>query len=447
LAIVAMVLSPHAVICSFERPVLPHEGIGSESPTRPPMIANITTELTRKLPAGPIDIRDARLPGFVLRIRANGKASYLAVLGRGRTHTIGAVSKLTAGEARQEAQGLLGDVAKAKSRGEDPFAALAAKRAATKTITFKTFIEDHFEPWATEHQKRGAETTQRLRTTFADFLNLRLTEITPWTVEKWRTERLKREGRRPRPATVNSQVTMLKAALKKAVVWKLLAAQPLGDVKALKADKNARIRYLTPAEEKRLRAALDARDQVREARRARANVWRRERGYAEWPTGQPDHLTTIVLLALNTGMRKGEIFELCWRDVDFAGKQVTIRGEGAKSGQTRYIPLNTEAVDILTQWQKSAPGELDAYVFPGREKGERLDDVKKGWMPIVAAAKVEKFRFHDLRHTFASKLVMAAVDLNTVRELLGHADIKMVLRYAHLSPEHKAAAVAKLVRA
>jgi integrase len=74
-----------------------------------------------------------------------------------------------------------------------------------------------------------------------------------------------------------------------------------------------------------------------------------------------------------------------------------------------------------------------------------LDDVKKSWYPVVKAAKLTGFRFHDLRHTFASKLVMLGIDLNTVRELLGHSDIKMTLRYAHLAPEHKAAAVAKLV--
>jgi integrase len=85
----------------------------------------------------------------------------------------------------------------------------------------------------------------------------------------------------------------------------------------------------------------------------------------------------------------------------------------------------------------------DAYVFPGAE-GERLIDVKTAWKPVLKAASVTGFRFHDLRHTFASRLVMANVDLNTVRELLGHADLKMTLRYAHLAPEHKAAAVATL---
>jgi integrase len=151
-----------------------------------------------------------------------------------------------------------------------------------------------------------------------------------------------------------------------------------------------------------------------------------------------------VLVALNTGLRKGEIFGLRWSDVDLLGAQITVRGEGAKSGQTRYVPLNTEALDVLQRWQGATPDE-NGFVFPGRVEGEPLDDVKKAWRAVVKAAKLQRFTFHDLRHTFASKLVMAGVDLNTVRELLGHADIEMTLRYAHLAPAHKAAAVAKLV--
>ena len=87
-----------------------------------------------------------------------------------------------------------------------------------------------------------------------------------------------------------------------------------------------------------------------------------------------------------------------------------------------------------------------SIVFSGENDDEPLTTVNKSWAGLVQAAKVQGFRFHDLRHTFASKLVMAGIDLNTVRELLGHSQIAMTLRYAHLAPEHKAAAVERLVK-
>lgn len=400
------------------------------------MRAMIGTELVRRLPLADVDIRDTKLRGFVLRCRTSGSHSYRVEVGRGRSITIGALDKLTPGEAREQARGILADVV----RGRDP---VAEKRAAKAAVTFKAFLEAHYEPWALQHQKRGAETVQRLRAVFPDLQSIKLSEITPWAVEKWRTARMKAGTKPPKPTTVNSNITMLKAALAKAVAWKLLPAHPLADVRPIQADRMGRIRYLAGAEEQRLRAALIARDDARRERRAKANDWRRERGYELWPADNADHLTPIVLLALNTGLRKGEIFGLRWSDVDLVRSQLTVRGEGAKSGQTRYVPLNTEAAKVLSDWQ--TVGAASDFVFAGRGDGEPLDDVKKAWLPVVRAAKLEAFTFHDLRHSFASKLVMAGVDLNTVRELLGHSDIKMTLRYAHLAPEHKAAAVAKLV--
>lgn len=417
------------------------------------MRALIGTELLRKLPAGPAEIRDTKLAGFVLRVRPSGAHSYFinyrrkdttgetpegdpVVAWRNVWVRLGTTDKLTAPEAREEARKKLADVWK----GRDP---QLAKKAVKTAITFKAFVEKHYEPWAAQHRKTGTEQAARLRAVFGTFDAKRLDQITAFEVERWRSARLKTGIAK---ATTNRDLNTLKAALRLAVRWKLLSTYPLGDVKNTKVDTAGRVRFLSPDEETRLRDALTARDDARRAERERSNVWRRERGYALWPAlgTYTDHLTPIVLLALNTGLRRGELFNLTWADVDLARALVTVEGAGAKSGQSRHIPLNTEALDVLRTWRGDVAPAADAFVFPGLE-GARLEDIKGAWLPLVKAAKVTAFTFHDLRHTFASKLVMAGVDLNTVRELLGHADLKMTLRYAHLAPAHKAAAVAKLV--
>lgn len=152
-----------------------------------------------------------------------------------------------------------------------------------------------------------------------------------------------------------------------------------------------------------------------------------------------DHLKPMVLLSMNTGMRQGEVFKLTWSNVNFETKHLTVTGQTAKSGKIRHIPLNSEAFEVLEKWRnQNADG--NRYVFANRQ-GEPFDNVKKGWAKVLKSATIEDFRWHDLRHHFASRLVMAGVNLNTVRELLGHSSYAMTLRYAHLSAEHKAVAV------
>ena len=160
-----------------------------------------------------------------------------------------------------------------------------------------------------------------------------------------------------------------------------------------------------------------------------------------------DYLRPVVLVALNTGLRRGEILQLEWKDVDLDGKWITVSGAIAKNGQTRRVPLNAEAVDILQAWRQFRSRRASAArVFPGSD-GEGLRRIDKAWGSLIEIAGIENFRFHDLRHHFASRLVQSGIDLNTVRELLGHADITMVLRYAHMSPDRLAMAVERVVRA
>lgn len=118
-------------------------------------------------------------------------------------------------------------------------------------------------------------------------------------------------------------------------------------------------------------------------------------------------------------------------------RYLTILSENAKSKNKRTIPLNKTVYNMLSIWKTQNPeAEL---IF--EKNGKPIDTYQYQWEMLLKDANIENFRFHDLRHHFASKLVKAQVDLNAVRELLGHADLKMTLRYAHLAPEHKTHAV------
>ena len=227
------------------------------------MKALIGVETLRKLPAGPVDIRDTKLRGFVLRVRPSGVHTYFANYARGKWKVLGTTQVLTPPEAREAARGVLGDA----MAGGDPIAeAKATAEAEAKRITFDTFCREHYTPWAVAQRKTGAEQAARLTTIFGPLLNdLRLDEITAFHVERWRSGRLK-DGKAA--ATVNRDLNVLRGALSRAVEWNLLDAHPLAKVKASKTDRSGVVRYLDAAEEKRLTEALTARDRAA-TRRAR----------------------------------------------------------------------------------------------------------------------------------------------------------------------------------
>ena len=411
----------------------------------------ISTELVRRVrhqaPAETTDYRDAKIPGFVLRARPTGIHSWRVQLPNRRWLTVGRVDEVALSDAREAAQ---------QRRAQAALGHVIPTRKATSEVTLREFLAETYEPWMKATYRGRAGQVARIRAAFRDLLDLKLSDFTTARIDRWRAMRRnchpsidgrsKQNTREVSRSTVNRDISALRAALARAAEWGTLSAMPLGKIKRSAEDENAVVRYLTDDEEARLRKALLERDDARRAARESANVWRRERGYDEWPAhgAHTDHLTPLVLLAVNSGLRRGELLQLRWREVDLQRRMLTVRGEGAKTGQTRHVPLNSDAIHALTAW-KPVAFESDWCVFGGSKSSTPLVAIKKGWAGVLKAATVTGFRFHDLRHTFASKLVMAGVDLNTVRELLGHKSLSMTLRYAHLAPEHKAAAVETLV--
>jgi integrase len=400
------------------------------------MKAAINSTFMKKLPEGPCDVYDTKLPGFVLRIQKSGHASYRVIYARGKSLTIGKATDLKPAEAREQAHKVLGEAAK----GEDP----QQQRKRQKAATLKSYIGTVYEPWLETNRKDGKAIAARLKTQFVTTMgSKKLHEVTPWLIEKWKSKRTK-DG--IKTATLNRDLNSLKAAFNRAVEWGYLDENPLAQVKPSKVDGSVTVRYLDSAEYERLCVALDQRqDEIRQER-LNANEWRRIRGYPLMPdlsaVDYVDHLKSIVLLALNTGMRRGELFNLQWSDVDLLRKELTVKGDGSKSGQTRHIPLAPEALRVLKGWKPATEKPSD-LVFPSKN-GTRMDNINKAWRSLMIRAGIANFRFHDLRHTFASWLVQGGTDLYTVRDLLGHHSITMTERYAHLAPEHKAAAVASL---
>ena len=378
-------------------------------------------------------IHDTLQPGLSIRVLPSGHASYMVTWARNKAATLGRVGVITLDQARTDASKYLAD---AHATGEPK--AITEKRIGAAMPTLGEFLTKTFEPWAIEHHRDAKNGNRAIRHSFEELLELPLSGIDTRRVEQIRTTWL-RAGRAP--STANRNVTRLRGVLSRAVEWGVLQEHPL-KVRKLKVDDRSRVRYLSTEEEAALREALGARSSEMRDARDSANKWRRER--QKEPMNDlravrfTDHLEPLVLLSINTGMRRGEAFNLTWADVDLKNKLITVEGDTSKSGQTRHIPLNRESLDTLTKWKEQGAGR--GFVFPGQH-GNRLDNVKKSWAGLLELAKVERFRWHDLRHTFASKLVMAGVPLNTVRDLMGHSDIKMTLRYAHLAPGTKAAAV------
>jgi integrase len=375
----------------------------------------------------PFEIYDSRLHGFTLRVQPSGVRSYYARFGRSRRIALGKVGTLLPDEARDRCQKVLGNLA----HGRHPLHGLDGTGP-----TLGKFIEGTYTPWVRANRPRtGENTLEKLHRLFGTWFDEPLTTITIERLESWKIRRLN-TGRKP--ITVLRDLFTLSSVLSRAVKLGLLVENPIRRVDKPRIDRRAKIRFLDDAEESRLRETLTARDAKMRAARESANVWRRERNQ-ELLLPLPhfgDHVTLAVLLSMNTGLRRGELLKLRWSSVDFARRLLTVEGPDSKTRQTRHVPLNDEAMRVLEYWrEQSGDGSRVFEISTG---------FKTAWGHILKRANIVGFRWHDLRHHFASRLVQHGVPLNTVRDLLGHSSIAMSLRYAHLAPDQRREAVAML---
>lgn len=231
-----------------------------------------------------------------------------------------------------------------------------------------------------------------------------LFDICPSEIEKYKLIRIE-EGMSK--ATVNRELACLKSLFNRAIEDRKVEENPVCKVKFFR-EENKRLVFL---EEDEIHKFLDA---------------------------CPNYLEPIVVIAIYTGMRRGEILNLKWRDIDI--KRELIHVLDTKNGEKKEIPMNDEVKRIFIKTPRHKGSD---YIFYN-SNGKPYKDIRSAFKKALKKSGVKKedgFRFHDLRHTFASHLVMNGVDLNTVSKLLGHKSIQMTLRYANLSPKHKKRAV------
>ncbi len=247
-----------------------------------------------------------------------------------------------------------------------------------------------------------------------------LREILPGDVERAIAKRRvqgsirrgKDQKRRPlAPASINRELAFLRRIFNVAIADQKIDSNPVRST-FFARENDQRVRYLSDDEEKRLRKAV---------------------GEDAWPT---------VAVALHTGLRRAEQSGLRWEHADFQTGVLTI--PRSKSGKARHVPMN----DTVRETLRALPSRLKSeWVFPSSTGETPLDAqnfYNRVFVPAVKRAGITGFTWHSLRHTFASRLVMAGVGVRTVQELLGHQSAAMTQRYAHLSPEHQLEAVRRL---
>lgn len=311
----------------------------------------------------------------------------------------GTLEARNAEQAKQAAQKIWDDEWK-KKYDPEPLAPKAQ-------IPLAQFVKESYLPWSEIHKKGSYGDDVRITSLLTDFFkDNSLAEIKPAMIEQFKESRIRAEKA---PATVNRELSVLSKIFTMAVRLEVAETNPCQHVERFALD-NERVRYLTEDEESRLFEAI----------------------------GDNELLKSIVTVGLHTGMRRGEIFNLKWFDLDFDRGVIQVRK--TKTKLNRVVPMNARVRAVFSSQRRTSE-----FVFPSPKTRVRLVDLKKSFNAARLKAGIPDFQLRDLRHSCATRLSDRGEELVTVAEILGHTDIRMTKRYSHAMEERKREALEKLL--
>jgi len=281
------------------------------------------------------------------------------------------------------------------------------------TTTLDRFIEEVFWPWALVNYSTPRQSHWSHVSAVKEFFcKTKLSEITPMQIENFKQHRINtatKGGQARKPGTVNRDLGTLSRMLSMARDNGLITKNPSSRVRRLR-DQNERARFLTLEEQEKLLAVMVGR-------------------YA-------NRVRPIFILAVNTGMRRGEMLNLKWSDVNWERNVIVVRK--TKTGFVRSIPINQPVAEVLKTLLREIGSEKVFSISPRT--------LWSAFQTLTNRAGIKDLRFHDLRHTFATRLSDAGADPFTIADILGHRNLSMTRRYTHVLESNRQRALATLTK-
>jgi excisionase family DNA binding protein len=278
-------------------------------------------------------------------------------------------------------------------------------RTQKQKIKFKDFSKIYLNDYAMRKRSWMRTDNVYLKASLIPYFGqYELRKITQHCIEKFVQVRLESEAKK---STINRDLSCLSMVFNKAIEWGYLDEHPMARIKRFPEKNNMRERILSEEEEELLMQHSS------------------------------EHLKPIIQVAIHTGMRLGEILSLKWSQINLTTQKISV--ENTKSGKQRIVEINQELNDLLMQICNQSP-----YVFPNPDTGKPLTTIKRSFRTACKRAGIEDLRFHDLRHTFGTRLIQKGVDIETVRDLMGHHSIVVTQRYLHTNEDRRRQAVESL---